>query len=234
MIDVKDLWVGYGSRIVLRDITFSVKKGEVIGLLGTNGAGKSTLLKCLAGMLRQRSGGIFLDEKDITEQAAWQRSRRGLVLVPEGQQSFPSMTVWENLWIGAQSASMSEREFMAGVEDVFNVFPRLAERRNQAAGTLSGGERQMLAMGRATIARPRILMLDEPSHGLSPKLVEQIADIVQQIAKTTIVLVAEQNLLIPQRCASKVLVLENSEIVLRGATAEVMGSDLVTTTYLGM
>jgi len=234
MLEVRELHVGYDNRPVLRCINLSLKPGDVVALLGTNGAGKSTLLRCLAGALRQQSGSIKLEGEEISSWTAWKRTRHGLALVPEGQQSFPGMTVWENLWVGTEARPEIGRAFQQHVEEVFDIFPRLAERRNQPAGTLSGGERQMLAVGRAIIARPRILMLDEPSHGLAPLLVEQVAEMVQVIASTTIVLVAEQNLLIPSRCATNVVVLENSRIVMEGPPPEVLASDFVTTTYLGL
>ncbi|MGE0800060.1 MAG: ABC transporter ATP-binding protein [Lautropia sp.] len=219
---------------MLRDIHLSVLSGEVVALLGTNGAGKSSLLKCLAGTVRPRRGAIKWEGRDVTGVPAWRRARSGLALVPEGQQTFPSMTVWENLWVGAQAQGMSRSTFAGACESVFDQFPRLAERRGQIAGTLSGGERQMLAVGRALIGRPRLLMLDEPSHGLAPMLVEQIADMVQQVARSTVVLVAEQNLLIPRRCASRVIVLENSRIVIEGPAQTVLAGDSVAAKYLGM
>ncbi|MEQ3552667.1 ABC transporter ATP-binding protein [Pseudonocardia nematodicida] len=233
MLEVEGLWVGYGDRDVLRDVSFSVGGSEVVAVLGTNGAGKSTLLNCLAGLIAPAAGAIRFRGEDITGRPAWSRPASGMALVPEGQQSFPAMTVQENLWVGGRVSAAVASRYAQNLDRVFDLFPRLAERRDQAAGTLSGGERQMLAVGRALVAEPALLMLDEPSHGLAPLVIERIADMVDLIAETTALLVVEQNLLIPSQCATRVLVLEESRIVSSGAAAEVLASDLVAATYLG-
>lgn len=233
MLEVENLWVGYGDREVLREVSFTVAAGEVLAVLGTNGAGKSTLLNCLAGLLAPSAGTVRFRGEDVTRRAAWARPALGISLVPEGQQTFPAMTVEENLWVGGQASSGASGRLTENVDRVYTLFPRLAERRTQAAGTLSGGERQMLAVGRAMVSEPVLLMLDEPSHGLAPLVIEKIADMVDLIAETTALLVVEQNLLIPTQCASRVLVLDHSRIVLSGPADEVLGSDLVAATYLG-
>lgn len=233
MLEVDGLWVGHGAREVLRDLSFTVAAGEVLAVLGTNGAGKSTLLDCLAGLLTPTRGTVRFRGEDITRRPAWARPALGISLVPEGQQTFPAMTVEENLWVGSRASAAVASRTTENVDRVYALFPRLAERRTQAAGTLSGGERQMLAVGRAMVSEPVLLMLDEPSHGLAPLVIERIADMVDLIAETTALLVVEQNLLIPTQCATRVLVLDDSRIVLSGPADEVLGSDLVAATYLG-
>ena len=233
MLDVHDLRVGYGKHEVLRDISLTVAPGEVLAVLGTNGAGKSTLLNCIAGLVPASSGSVrFLDD-DITRRPAFARPALGLSLVPEGQQAFPTMTVLENLWVGGQANPSAAGRFDANRDKVFELFPRLAERRNQPAGTLSGGERQMLAVGRALVCEPRLLLLDEPSHGLAPLIIEHLADLIDLVAENTSLLIVEQNLLIPMQCATRVLVLDNSRVVMEGSAADVLESDFVTATYLG-
>jgi branched-chain amino acid transport system ATP-binding protein len=234
MLEVEDLWTGYGHRTVLRGISLHVDPGEVVAVLGTNGAGKSTLLNCLAGNLSQQRGHVRFKGQDISRVPTYERARRGLVLVPEGQQTFPAMSVAENLWVGARASGDSGRVLDRHIEEVLGRFPRLAERRNQAAGTLSGGERQMLALGRAMLGRPSLLMLDEPSHGLSPVLVEQVAEMVKSISETTSMLIVEQNLMIPTHCAERVLVLEEAEIRHEGEAKELLQSASVISAYLGI
>lgn len=234
MLQVSDLRAGYDKHVVLRNINLTVREAEVLAVLGTNGAGKSTLLRCLAGLHPPEEGSVHLLEEDITLKPPWQRLRRGLALVPEGQQVFPDMTVIDNLWIGSQGNPEAKRSFKNHVSRIFELFPRLSERRQQFAGTLSGGERQMVAIGRALIAQPKVLLLDEPSHGLAPLLIEQLAGTIRKIAGETAILLVEQNLVIPTECATHVVVLENSEITMSGDAAEILASDVVAETYLGV
>lgn len=233
VLEVENLVLGYGDRVVLRDINFTVGAGEVVAILGTNGAGKSTLLNTLAGLHKQLEGHIRLEGEQLDGTPAWTRPARGLALVAEGQQTFPSMTVMENLWVGSQVTPATSKGFTSSLERVFTLFPRLADRRKQVAGTLSGGERQMLAIGRALLSNPRLLMLDEPSQGLAPIVIEQIADLIDIIAETTSLLIVEQNLLLPRQSAERVLVLDESRIVVEGPAAEILASDFVRETYLG-
>jgi branched-chain amino acid transport system ATP-binding protein len=233
VLEVHELRVGYGKHEVLRNISLTVAPGEVLAVLGTNGAGKSTLLNCIAGLVPATSGSVSFLGADITRRPAWARPALGMSLVPEGQQAFPTMTVLENLWVGGQANPDAAGRFDANLAKVFDLFPRLAERRSQPAGTLSGGERQMLAVGRALVCEPRLLLLDEPSHGLAPLIIEQLADLIDMVAEHTSLLIVEQNLLIPTQCATRVLVLDNSRVVMEGPAACVLESDFVTATYLG-
>jgi len=232
MLEVKGLQAGYGKRIILRDLSFEVGEGQVVALLGANGVGKSTLLNTLAGLNRAQSGSIKLDGDELGNVPTYRRVHRGLVLVPDGQQSFPGMTVEENLVIGL--TPLKQPNLADSLAQSYEMFPRLAERRSQSAGTLSGGERQMLAIARAMLSQPKVLMLDEPSHGLAPIIVDQIAEIIREVAKTTPTLLVEQNLSIPQHCATHVLVLDEGRITARGTPEELLFSEEVVSAYLGM
>ncbi|HEY9563856.1 MAG TPA: ABC transporter ATP-binding protein [Nocardioides sp.] len=234
MLDVQNLTVGYGQRAILSDISFTVEPGEVVAILGANGVGKSTLLRTRAGLQPGLAGTVALDGGTITRTAAHKRVALGLCLVPEGQQSFPAMSVQENLWLGASLHARGRSETERAVEPVLDLFPKLAERRTQLAGTLSGGERQMLAIGRALLARPTVLMLDEPSHGLAPIIVEQLGERIAEIARETSVLVVEQNLAVPARAATRVLVLDEGRITREGRPEEILHNEDVIHAYLGV
>ncbi|MGU3586565.1 ABC transporter ATP-binding protein [Rhodococcus sp. C26F] len=234
MLEVKGLTAGYGNRVILRDIDLTVGSGEVLCVLGANGVGKSTLLRTIAGLVTPLSGTITFRGQDITRLPAHTRVARGLAFVPEGQMSFPSMTVMENLQIGAALRGHAGAKLENRLEPIFVLFPRLHERRAQFAGTLSGGERQMLAIARALLADPEVLMLDEPSHGLAPIVVEQIADNIAAVAESTSILIVEQNLTIPTRCATRVVVVEDSTITIEGSPDEILQSDHVVSAYLGI
>lgn len=234
MLEVKGLAAGYGDRTIVRDISFTVGPGEVVAVLGANGVGKSTLLRTLAGLLTPLAGTVELDGEDLSRVPAHRRVGRGLGLVPEGQQSFPGMSVEENLWLGAGLKAKGRSAVADAVEPVYELFPRLAERRAQFAGTLSGGERQMLAIGRALLTEPTVLMLDEPSHGLAPIIVEQLGDRIAQIATRTSVLVVEQNLAVPARCATRVLVLDEGRITREGSPEDILHNEEVIHAYLGV
>ncbi|WP_153505336.1 ABC transporter ATP-binding protein [Cumulibacter manganitolerans] len=231
---VEGLIAGYGQRQVLHGINLSVEPGEVLAVLGSNGVGKSTLLRTLAGLLTPTAGVIKLDGHDVTHQSAHQRVRRGLALVPEGQLSFPAMSVLENLELGARAVNRSNRSVSTKIDSVIGLFPRLGERRQQMAGTLSGGERQMLAIGRALLTEPQVLMLDEPSQGLAPIIIEQVADTIAEIGTSTTILLVEQNLLVPARCATRVVVLEGGNLTLEGPPETVLADDKVIHAYLGV
>ena len=231
MLKVDNINVYYGNIHAIKDISFEVKDGEVVALIGANGAGKSTTLKTISGLLPSRTGSItFLGEK-IDRVPAHKLVAKGLAQVPEGRRIFLQMTVLENLQMGAYT---SKDDVKAGIEDVYNRFPRLKERKNQIAGTLSGGEQQMLAMGRALMSKPKLLMLDEPSMGLAPILVEQIFDIIKELHKAgTTILLVEQNAEMALKIADRAYVLESGRITVSGTGAELAASDKIKKAYLG-
>lgn len=232
MLNVQGINVYYGNIHAIKDVSFHVEAGEIVTLIGANGAGKSTTLKTISGLLRTRTGEIMFDGQDIRTTAPHRIVGMGLAHVPEGRRVFLSMTVEENLEMGAFTRPVLG--VSASLADVYQRFPRLQERRRQVAGTLSGGEQQMLAMGRALMSRPRLLMLDEPSMGLAPILVEQVFDIIRELheAGTTILLV-EQNARMALSIADRGYVLETGSVVLEGNGAELMQSDAVKKAYLG-
>ena len=231
MLEVKDLHVYYGVIQALKGISFEVNQGEVIALIGANGAGKTTTLHTVSGLLRPRSGSIQFCGEDITKVPAHKLVERGLAHCPEGRRVFLQMTVQENLDMGAY---IRRDDFSARLDEVYELFPRLKERRQQVAGTLSGGEQQMLAMGRALMSKPKLLMLDEPSMGLAPILVEQIFDIIKNLhAIGTTILLVEQNAQAALSIADRAYVLETGKITLSGTGAELAKSDEVRKAYLG-
>lgn len=232
LLKVEDINVFYGSIHAIKGVTFHVDEGEIVTLIGANGAGKSTTLNTVAGLLRPRTGLVTFKEQDLTKIPSYKVVSQGLALVPEGRRVFTQMSVEENLEMGAYTREKSE--IGPTMEDVFNRFPRLKERRNQVALTLSGGEQQMLAMGRAMMSRPSLLMLDEPSMGLAPILVEQIFDIIKELheAGTTILLV-EQNAQAALSVADRAYVLETGKIVMSGTGKELLESDAIRKAYLG-
>ena len=232
ILDVKNLNVYYGAIHAVKDISFQVNQGEIVTLIGANGAGKTTTLQTVSGLLRSRTGSIELEGKPIQNVPAHKLVAHGLAQVPEGRRVFQQMTVEENLEMGAFTRANST--IAPNLERVYTQFPRLKERRKQIAGTLSGGEQQMLAMGRALMSNPKILMLDEPSMGLAPILVEQIFDIIQRLhqAGTTILLV-EQNAQMALRVADRGYVLETGRITLTGPGKELLADEAVKKAYLG-
>ncbi len=232
MLKVNDINVYYGSIHAIKGVSFEVKEGEIVTLIGANGAGKSTILKTISGLLRSKTGDIQFMGHSISSVSAHKIVAQGLAHVPEGRRVFLQMSVEENLEMGAytQSAAAAQED----KEKVFDQFPRLKERRKQVAGTLSGGEQQMLAMGRALMSRPKLLMLDEPSMGLAPILVEQIFEIIQRLHKTgTTILLVEQNAQMALSVADRAYVLETGKISLSGTGAELAASDQVRKAYLG-
>ena len=233
MLEIKDLEVGFGGITALKGISLTVADGEIVTLIGANGAGKTTTLRTVSGLLKPRAGQVLVDGKDVTKLSAQARVKRGLVQVPEGRRVFPQMSVLENLELGAYLRKDS-KAVAADLDDVFARFPRLADRRKQHAGTLSGGEQQMLAIGRALMGRPRILLLDEPSMGLAPLLVQEIFAIVSEINQAgTTVLLVEQNANMALQVADRGYVLETGRIVLAGTAAELTSTDEVKRAYLG-
>ena len=233
MLKVSDINVYYGNIHAIKDISFEVAKGEIVSLIGANGAGKSTILKTVSGLLRTKTGSITFLDGDIRTAAPNHIVKLGLAHVPEGRRIFLQMTVQENLEMGAYTQKPTA--LSADLENVYERFPRLRERRRQVAGTLSCGEQQMLAMGRALMSHPTLLMLDEPSMGLAPILVEQIFDIIQELhrAGTTILLV-EQNAQMALSIADRAYVLETGRIVMSGTAKEMREDERVQKAYLGM
>ena len=232
MLQVKDLNVYYGPIHAVKGVSFSVKEGEIVTLIGANGAGKSTTLKTISGLMRSRSGSIEFMGKSISNTAPHKIVQLGIAHVPEGRRIFTRMSVEENLDMGAYTAPAGDLE--ADKEQVFEQFPRLKERRRQVAGTLSGGEQQMLAMGRALMSHPKLLMLDEPSMGLAPILVEQVFDIIQQLHETgTTILLVEQNAEMALSIADRAYVLETGSVTLSGTGKALSESASVREAYLG-
>ena len=232
MLEVNDINVYYGSIHAIKGVSFQVEQGEIVTLIGANGAGKSTTLQTVSGLLHSRTGSITFQGESITGIPAHKLVSKGLAQVPEGRRVFLQMTVEENLEMGAYTRSGGE--IAPGIADVYERFPRLKERRKQIAGTLSGGEQQMLAMGRALMSKPHLLMLDEPSMGLAPLLVEQIFEIIKELnqAGTTILLV-EQNARMALSIAHRGYVLETGRIVTSGTGEALLEDDAVRKAYLG-
>ena len=232
MLDVRDLHVYYGEIHALKGISFRVAQGEIVTLLGNNGAGKTTTLKTLSGLLAPRRGDVLLDGASLAGAPPHGIVLKGMTHVPEGRRIFNRLTVLENIEMGAYIRS--DRGIAEDMERVFAIFPRLKERRAQVAGTLSGGEQQMLAIGRALMAKPRLLLLDEPSMGLAPVLVEQIFETVQAINRQGVtILLVEQNAAMSLSIAGRGYVLETGEIALSGAAADLAGNPEVRRAYLG-
>ena len=233
MLEIKDLHVSYGGIKALRGINIEVPDGKIVTLIGANGAGKSTLLRTISGLVKAESGSILLDGKDITGQQINKICAEGIALSPEGRHVFTDLSVLENLRIGAYLRN-DKKEIEKDLEWVFKLFPRLKERSWQYAGTLSGGEQQMLAVGRALMSKPKILMLDEPSLGLAPLIVQQIFDIIREINHAGVtVLLIEQNANMALKTADLAYVIETGEIVLSGTGKQVLENPSVREAYLG-
>jgi len=234
VLKVNGIDVYYGDVPALRDVSIDVHPGEIVSVIGSNGVGKSTLLKTISGVNRPRKGSIFYTDQDITRMRSSRIVAQGISHVPEGRQLFPTMTVLENLEMGAQFAK-AKKVKQASLQEIFAYFPRLQERLKQDAGTLSGGEQQMLAIGRGLMSRPRLMMLDEPSLGLSPLLVSTIFDIIKQINdQGTAILLIEQNVYHALSMSNRGYVLENGRIALQGAGRELLENPHIRKTYLGL
>ena len=232
LLDVHDLKVSYGGIQALKGISFNVAQGELVALIGSNGAGKTTTLKALAGLL-PCSGKVHYQQTSLLHRASHQRVQDGLALVPEGRGVFSRMNVLENLQMGAYIRN-NQKEIAQDIDRIYDLFPRLAERRTQLAGTLSGGEQQMVAMGRAMMSHPTLLMLDEPSMGLAPLMVEKIFDTIRNIsAQGVSILLVEQNAKLALEIAQRGYVLESGNITLTDSAANLLGSDAVQRAYLG-
>ena len=232
MLKVNDINVYYGAIHAIKGVSFEVNDGEIVTLIGANGAGKTTTLQTVSGLLHSRTGSIEFMGKNIMGHPAHKLVGKGLAQVPEGRRVFLQMTVEENLEMGAYSQPKST--VASGLERAYELFPRLSERRRQVAGTLSGGEQQMLAMGRALMSNPKLLMLDEPSMGLAPILVEQIFDIIRSLHKAgTTILLVEQNAQMALSVADRAYVLETGKIVSTGTGAQLLNDESVKKAYLG-
>ena len=233
MLEVKNLEVHYGVIQALKGISFEVNKGEVIALIGANGAGKTTTLQTITGMLKPTSGEILFEGQDIAKVPGHKIVSMGMAHVPEGRRVFAELSVYENLRMGAYTRK-DKKEIEESLQRVYKSFPRLEERKNQLAGTLSGGEQQMLAMGRALMSKPSIILMDEPSMGLSPIFVEEIFSIIREISSSgTTVLLVEQNAKKALGIADRAYVLETGNIVLSGDANEMMNNDSIKKAYLG-
>ncbi len=232
LLKVSQLKVGYGGIQAVKGVSFDVHEGELVSLIGANGAGKTTTLKAITGTQPVADGSIEYLGKTINGQGAWDLVKQGLVMVPEGRGVFARMTITENLQMGAYVRS--DKEIDGDIDKVFGIFPRLKERRAQLAGTMSGGEQQMLAMGRALMARPKVLLLDEPSMGLSPIMVDKIFEVVADIhARGTTVLLVEQNASRALALANRGYVMDSGEITMSGPAAELLADPKVRAAYLG-
>ena len=233
MLEVKDLQVYYGVIQALKGISFEVNKGEVIALIGANGAGKTTTLQTLTGILSPKSGSIQFEGKEITKVPAHKIVEMGMAHVPEGRRVFADMTVYENLLMGAYTRK-DKKEIQESLSMVYRRFPRLEERKNQRAGTLSGGEQQMLAMGRALMSKPSIILMDEPSMGLSPIFVNEIFNIIKEVSESgTTVLLVEQNAKKALSIADRAYVLETGNITMGGNANDLLHDEAVQKAYLG-
>lgn len=233
MLEDKDLEVYYGMIQAIKGISFEVNEGEVIALIGANGAGKTTTLHTITGLLSPKSGHVMFEGKDITKVPAHKIVSMGMAHVPEGRRVFAELSVYENLRMGAYTRK-DKNEIEESLKNVYKRFPRLEERKNQMAGTLSGGEQQMLAMGRALMSKPRIILMDEPSMGLSPILVNEIFDIIRAVSESgTTVLLVEQNAKKALSIADRAYVLETGKIVLEGNAKDLLEDDSIKKAYLG-
>ena len=233
LLEIRDIEVFYGVIQAIKGISFDVNEGEVIALIGANGAGKTTILHTITGLLQPKNGSIVFDGKDITKVPAHKIVAMGMAHVPEGRRVFSQLSVYENLKMGAYTRK-DKAEIEESLEMVYGKFPRLEERKNQLAGTLSGGEQQMLAMGRALMSHPKIVLMDEPSMGLSPIFVEEIFKIIEEVSTSgTTVLLVEQNAKKALGIANRSYVLETGNIVLDGDATELMNNETVKKAYLG-
>jgi branched-chain amino acid transport system ATP-binding protein len=235
MLKVRNLRSGYGEVTILWDVSIDVEKGSITAVLGSNGMGKSTLLKCIAGIQKVKSGKIFFNNSDITDLPPHRRVGMGISLIPEGRRIFPDMTVYENLLIGAYIKEY-RKYIKDSLEFIYDIFPILRERRNQLAGTLSGGEQQMLSIARGLMSRPKLLMLDEPSLGLAPRIVFQIMDLIKKLNREygITILLVEQHVEQALKICDKAYIIERGNITLSGSGEELLRNPKVRESYLGI
>lgn len=236
MLSAQNIKTYYGNIQALKDISLEIRDGEIVTLIGANGAGKTTILKTIAGLLKPKEGKIIFNSRDITGMPAHKVVSESVILVPEGRRVFSKLTVQENLEIGAYSRKINKRQLNSEMKNIYNIFPRLEERKNQYAGTLSGGEQQMLAIGRGLMANPKLLLLDEPSMGVSPIVVAEIFQVIKKINEEvgTTVFLVEQNAKMALAVANRGYVIETGKIILEGSTEELKQSDKVKKAYLGI
>ena len=233
LLEIRGITVHYGKSMAIQDVSLGVVEGAVVSIIGANGAGKSTVLRALSGLVRSMTGEIWFRGKRIDGRETTEIVRLGISLVPEGRQLFPYLSVLSNLKLGA-SLRRDKGEINKSLEEVYKLFPRLEERRNQKAGTLSGGEQQMLAIGRGLMARPKLLLMDEPSLGLAPIVVEQLGEVIRDINKSgASVLLVEQNVHLALGVASRAYALQVGRVVLEGDIETMKSSDIVKRAYLG-
>jgi branched-chain amino acid transport system ATP-binding protein len=233
-LEVREVWGGYGDVNVLKGVTLTVEPGQVVALVGANGAGKSTLLRTISGLLRATRGEIVFQGERIEHAAPHHVVELGFIQVPEGKQLFPQMTVEENLLVGS-TCPRAKAERTRSLEEVYALFPDLTERRTQKAGSMSGGQQQMVAVGRALMAKPRLLAMDEPSLGLAPVVVDRLFEVLRQIRQTGLtLLLIEQNVQQVLAMADRGYVMENGQIVLAGSGRELLGNEHLKTHYLGL
>jgi branched-chain amino acid transport system ATP-binding protein len=233
MLELKNVHAHYGNIHALKDISIKVNKGEIVTLIGGNGAGKSTTLKTISGTLKPSSGQIFLNGEDLNKYPAHQIVTKGIIQVPEGRRIFGQLTVMENLDLGAFTSKDKQRDAQT-IKKIFAMFPRLAERSKQVSGTLSGGEQQMLAMGRALMANPTILLLDEPSMGLAPVLVDAVFDTIKMLHEEgTTILLVEQNARMALKTASRGYVIQTGEVILEDDADKLLENEMVKKSYMG-
>lgn len=234
MLEIRDLHVFYDNIHALKGISLKVEEGEVVSIIGANGAGKTTTLQTISGLIRPKSGSIFFEGKDITKEDAHNMCRLGIAQVPEGRRIFSKLAVKDNLKLGQFTIKDSAANMEKDRADFYKVFPRMSERKNQLAGTLSGGEQQMLAMGRALMSRPKLLILDEPSMGLSPLFVKEIFEVIRQLKeKGTTILLVEQNAKMALSISDRAYVIETGNIILEGKAQDLLHNDSVKKAYLG-
>jgi branched-chain amino acid transport system ATP-binding protein len=234
LLEIKDLKVAYGKIQAVKGISLHINAGEIVTLVGANGAGKTTLLKTISGLLKPSSGVINFEGKDIQGINPHSRVLEGLCQAPEGRGIFPGMTVLENLEMGKYARKDWKNELKEDLDRIYTLFPRLKERQSQAGGTLSGGEQQMLSIGRALMSRPRLLLLDEPSMGLAPKFIQQIFNIIREIQTQGVsILLVEQNAAQALSCANRAYILETGNIVKEGAGKDLLNDDAIKKAYLG-
>jgi branched-chain amino acid transport system ATP-binding protein len=232
LLKVENLTAYYENIRVLENISIEINKGELVAIIGPNGAGKTTLLKCISGLLKPKTGKIFFENTEITHLSPWERVKLGIITVPEGRRLFPYLTVLENLYVGAYMRK--NKDVSNDINEIFKLFPILKERSNQLAGTLSGGEGQMLAIGRGLISKPKLLLMDEPSMGLMPRLVDEIFDVIDKLRKSGLsILLVEQNAMKALSIANRAYMLETGRIVLYGNAKELLNNPLIKKLYLG-
>ena len=233
MLKINNIDVFYENIHAIRNLSLEIHEGEIVSLIGANGAGKTTTLNAISGLIKIKNGGIRFLERNIENKSPESILKLGIAHVPEGRKIFSKMTVLENLEIGAYTNKNSRK--LKKIQEIYEMFPRLQERKNQISGTLSGGEQQMLAVGRALMSEPKFLMLDEPTMGLSPKFVNQVFEIIKNLSKSGVtIFLIEQNVNIALSCSNRAYVIENGKIVLSGNSSDLISSDEIKKSYLGI